>query len=198
MRTGISSTVIALRAALIGALLGAGWASAQNAEPAEPAQNAATASPIESASGAAAGVVDKQPKANRRMRPTRVDPLEARVRLLSRELDLNPEQQHAVRQILQGQREAVRHIWQDPSIAPAERAPAVRAVSNQTADRIRAVLNEEQRKKYNRALPNEALTTQSNADVEGWLKAVRGQTSENPLGVPLPSATVAAPAANTP
>ena len=82
-----------------------------------------------------------------RPRPARVDALEQRVQLLTHELALTDTQQEAVRQILRGQREAVRQIWQDPQISPAERAPAVRLMGERTADRIRAVLNDEQKKK---------------------------------------------------
>jgi len=116
-----------------------------------------------------------------------VDALEQRVQLLTHELALTDTQQEAVRQILRGQREAVRQIWQDPQISPAERAPAVRLMGERTADRIRAVLNDEQKKKYNRPMPDGALSTRANVNVEGWLKTVRGQAGENPLGVPLPT-----------
>ncbi len=115
------------------------------------------------------GAVHAQP-------PARIDPLEQRVQLLARELDLNAEQQQAVRGILRSQREAVKQIWQDPAIAPAERAPAVRLLGEQTADRIRAVFSADQKKKYNRPLPEAALSTQANVDVEGWLRAARGQS----------------------
>jgi hypothetical protein len=116
-----------------------------------------------------------------------MDALEQRVRLLTHELDLSAEQQGAVRQILRSQRESVQRIWQDPDIAPAERAPALRLLGERTADRIRAVLNEEQKKKYNRPVPEGALSAQASADVEGWLRATQGQTHENPLGVSLPA-----------
>jgi hypothetical protein len=106
--------------------------------------------------------------------------------LLTHELDLDAAQQQAVRKILLVQREAIKHIREDPAIAPEDLAPAVRLVGEQTADRIRAVLGEEQKKKYNRRLPDGALSTQTNADVEGWLRTVQGQTSDNPLGVTLP------------
>jgi hypothetical protein len=124
-----------------------------------------------------------------------VDALDQRVQLLTRELDLNLEQQGAVRQVLRGQREAIEHIWEDTAISPAERAPAVRLVGERAADQIRALLNGEQRKKYNRPLPDGALSTQANADVDGWLRATRGASQENPLGVSLPSSQAAQPGA---
>jgi hypothetical protein len=127
------------------------------------------------------------PSHSLRQRPARADALEQRVQLLTHELDLNAQQQQSVRKILLGQREAVKQIWQDPTIAPAERAPAVRLVGERTADQIRAVLNDEQKKKYNRPVPDGELSTRANTDVEGWLRTVRGQTTGNPLGVTLPA-----------
>jgi hypothetical protein len=165
MRTGVSSTLLSLYGVFLGALLAAGTACAQDAGQPQ--------------SGALPHSV--------RQRPARADALEQRVQLLAHELDLNAQQQQSVRRILLGQREAVKQIWQDPAIAPAERAPAVRLVGERTADQIRAVLNEEQKKKYNRPLPDGELSTRANTDVEGWLRTVRGQTTENPLGVTLPA-----------
>lgn len=161
MRTGVSSALLSL---LLGASLAAGPVCAQDAGQPNP--------------GASPHSV--------RQRPAHADALEQRVQLLTHELDLNAQQQEAVRKILLGQREAVKQIWQDPSIAPAERAPAVRLAGERTADQIRGVLNEEQKKKYNRPLPDGELSTRANTDVEGWLRTVRGQTTGNPLGVTLP------------
>ena len=165
MRTGVYSALLSLQGVLLGALLAAGAAGAQHVG--QPQTDASHHS--------------------QRQRPARVDALEQRVQLLTHELDLNAQQQQAVRKILLGQREAVKQIWQDPAIAPAERAPAVRLVGERTADQIRAVLNEEQRNKYNRPLPDSELATRAGTYVEGWLKTVRGQTSANPLGVTLPA-----------
>jgi hypothetical protein len=125
--------------------------------------------------------------AHTRARAGHLDGLEQRVRLLTRELDLTAVQQEAVRQILQDQRESVQHLWHDSEIAPAERAPALRLIGERTADRIRAVLDEEQKKKYNRPVPEGALSAQASADVEGWLRATQGHSRENPLGVSLPA-----------
>ncbi len=181
MTLGVSSAVRLLTRTLIGAVLVTGTVCAQEAP--RDTESAGTQQPV--------------PHAARpvRPRPARIDPLEQRVQLLSHELDLNPEQQEAVRQILRGQREAVRRIWQDPAISPAERAPAVRLVGERTADRIRAVLSEEQKKKYNRPVPDGALSARASADVEGWLRTVRGQAQESPLGVPLPTSQAVPPGA---
>jgi Spy/CpxP family protein refolding chaperone len=120
------------------------------------------------------------------------DRLEQRLRLLTRALKLTAAQQQKVRDILVSQREAVAGIWNNPQISPAERAPAVRAVTDDTAQRIRAVLTPEQRDKYIRAVPKSQITAGGRPDVEGWLEAVRGQTDTSPLGVPLPTDAVSA------
>lgn len=169
----LSPAVRLLCGALLGSVLAAGTLSAQETEKPAEAKHAQST---------------RQPSA-------RADRLEQRVQLLTRELDLDLEQQGAVREVLRSQREAVKRIWEDTAISPAERAPAVRLVGERAADQIRAQLNEEQRKKYNRPLPDGALSTQANADVDGWLRATRGDSQENPLGVSLPSSQAAQPGA---
>lgn len=118
--------------------------------------------------------------------------LEQRLQLLTRELKLTPAQQQQVRVILVNQRQTVAGIWSNPQISPAERAPAVRAVTDDTAERIRAVLTPEQREKYSKAPPRSQITAGGKPDVEGWLRAVRGETDTSPLGVPLPTDAVPA------
>jgi Spy/CpxP family protein refolding chaperone len=124
--------------------------------------------------------------------PFHADRLEQRLQLLTRELKLTPTQQHQVREILLNQRETVSRIWTNPQITPAERAPAVRAITGDTADRIRAILTPEQRDKYSKALPKGQIAAESKPDVQGWLDAVRGEMDTSPLGVPLPTDAVPA------
>jgi len=42
-------------------------------------------------------------------------------------------------------------VWNDTSLAAANRVSATRIISDRTADRIRAILTEEQKAKYNKA-----------------------------------------------
>ena len=95
--------------------------------------------------------------------------LEARVRLLSQELDLGPQQQAEVRGILERQRAAVRKIWSDSTLLPGERGPATRAVSEHTADQIRSILTETQRKKYNPPPPTLAGPGTGAPEVQAWM-----------------------------
>lgn len=75
--------------------------------------------------------------------------LDVRVRRLARALDLSPPQQEQLRSILLKQEDQVRQAWADNSVPSSYRVLATRVISDQTADRIRAILNDEQKKKYN-------------------------------------------------
>jgi hypothetical protein len=99
--------------------------------------------------------------------------LEDRVKVLAKGLDLDAAQQSQLRKILRAQSDAVRRIWSDKSLSPAERAPATRAASERTGDEIRAILNDEQKKKYNSATPATALDKGDERSVEQWLDAAR-------------------------
>jgi hypothetical protein len=92
--------------------------------------------------------------------------LEDRVRILTKALDLDPRQQEGLRKILQSQREQVMKAWSDASVAPAYRVAATQAIEDGTADRIRALLNDEQRKKYN---PPRQAHQAPGSGVEEWM-----------------------------
>jgi hypothetical protein len=98
-----------------------------------------------------------------------------RVKVFAKALDLDAAQQSQLRKILLGQRDAVRRVWTDKSLSPAERAPATRAASERTGDEIRAILNDEQRKKYNSASPAAAPDKGDERRVEQWLDATRAR-----------------------
>jgi hypothetical protein len=73
--------------------------------------------------------------------------------MLTKALDLDARQQAELQGIFADQREAVRKIWNDRSLLPAERVPATRAAEDRTADQIRSILNDVQKKKYNPPKP---------------------------------------------
>ena len=98
--------------------------------------------------------------------------LAQRVTLLSAELSLDAQQQAQVRRILEDQREQVMRVWNDSSLAAANRVSATRIISDRTADRIRAILTEEQKAKYNRARkPRAAGENAASPSIEEWMKA---------------------------
>jgi hypothetical protein len=63
----------------------------------------------------------------------------------------------------------VQKVWSDSSLLPAERAPATHEIGERTADRIRAMLTEEQRKLYNPPRPSTPHETPP--DVSKWMTA---------------------------
>jgi hypothetical protein len=77
-----------------------------------------------------------------------VSPLDRRVALLARELDLDATQQLKVKAVLEGQREQIVRVWQDESVPGALRVARTQAISERTADGIRALLTDAQRQKY--------------------------------------------------
>lgn len=103
--------------------------------------------------------------------------LEQRVTLLAAELRLDAQQQAQVRRILEGQREQVMKVWNDPSLAAANRVSATRIISDRSADRIRAILTEEQKAKYNQARKPRAAGehSASSPSIEEWMKAAAAQ-----------------------
>jgi hypothetical protein len=101
--------------------------------------------------------------------------LEDRVKLFAKALDLDASQQSQLRKILLGQREAVRKIWSDHSLSPAERVPATRAANERTGDEIREILNDEQKQKYNTPVPAAAGDKGDKRSVEQWLDAARSR-----------------------
>jgi hypothetical protein len=96
--------------------------------------------------------------------------LEDRVSTLTKALDLDAKQEAALRKVLQRQRDEVQRIWSDDSVPSANRIFLTKAVSKHTGDEIRALLNEEQRKKYDPPPQGDAGTVSGSARVEDWMK----------------------------
>jgi hypothetical protein len=98
--------------------------------------------------------------------------LDDRVGVLSQALDLDATQQVQLRKVLENQREQVGKIWNDVSIPAAYRVNATRAISDDTADKIRSLLTEEQRGKYNPPKrPREKSADHAGPSVEDWMKS---------------------------
>src|SRR5258708_4312770 len=82
--------------------------------------------------------------------------LDERVHLVAKELDLDANQQARLKSILLAQRAEVTKAWNDPSVPAAVRIATTQAISEKTAERIRGVLNDEQRGKYAKAHQRDA------------------------------------------
>ena len=94
--------------------------------------------------------------------------LEHRVDVLSKALRLDVRQRTQLFTILENQRQELRKIWSDPALPPADRTPATRALQDRTADQIRTILSEEQKKRYNPPKPQGVAPPSPN--VEDWMQ----------------------------
>jgi hypothetical protein len=118
----------------------------------------------ESAATAVSGPAKPAPRARVRAGGS----MQHRADALAKALELSARQRTSLMTILEDQRQAVTKIWSDPALLPAERTPATRAVEERTADQIRGILSEEQKKLYNPPKPQ--ATEPPPPDVEGWMQ----------------------------
>jgi hypothetical protein len=96
--------------------------------------------------------------------------LEGRVAIYTKQLNLDPLQQSQLRELLLRQRAQVLQLWNDSTLSAAQRVHATGAISDATADGVRALLNEEQRRKFNLPRPPRDRTAQTGApSVEDWI-----------------------------
>ena len=101
--------------------------------------------------------------------------IDDRVKVLSRSLDLNEAQQAAVKKILEQRQQETLRIRQDPSISGSARIERFRALQDNAVERIRAVLNEEQREKYDPLAARRIQPAPQQRSVEDWLKVTTPQ-----------------------
>lgn len=94
-----------------------------------------------------------------------------RVKRLAKALDLTDKQQVAVKNILEQRQQEMLRIRTDESIPGNQRIDRLRALQDQTVYRIRAVLNEEQKKKYDPLAVRRIGPSPDQKTVEDWLKA---------------------------
>lgn len=107
-------------------------------------------------------------------------PLENRVQLMTKELELDAGQQIALRNVLIEHRTEVAKAWSDPSVPAAIRVGATQAVTEKTTARIRAMLTDEQREKYIKPHRHETAGGTSGDDVQTWMD--RSRRLEKPSG----------------
>ncbi len=88
-------------------------------------------------------------------------------------LKLDPAQQAEVRRALLAQHEALRRLMSAPTDPGVSRVAAIQAINHRTAQRIRAVLREDQRKLYGQPLPPNIASSEGQPGVEDWLGAMR-------------------------
>ena len=139
------------------------WTSPLSAQANEPA----TATPAQSAPPTPAAPTSATPTHATRHRPT----LDDRVKAFATALNLNESQRVAVKRILEQRQLEILRIRQDPSIDGSDRIGKLRALQDQTVQRIRAILNDDQKKKYDPLAVRDRQPALDQKSVEDWLKA---------------------------
>ena len=91
------------------------------------------------------------------------------VRRLTRDLDLDPGQQARLRQILVDQHRQVLQLRSGNAPASVDVTGTTLAIYDQSKTRIRAMLNDEQRKKYSADVPRDTLAP-AQADLQHWMQ----------------------------
>jgi hypothetical protein len=111
----------------------------------------------------------EQTKPPRDQRPD----LDNRARRFAKMLELTEAQQTELAKVLTSQREQIRELWRDQKVPPEYRVGAMRAINEQTEDRIRALLNDEQKKKYVSSRPRDPARTSQQPNVDYWPNATQ-------------------------
>jgi hypothetical protein len=111
----------------------------------------------------------EQTKPPRDQRPD----LDNRARRLAKMLELTEAQQTELAKVLTNRREQIRKLWRDEKVPPEYRVGAMRAINEQTEDRIRALLNDEQKKKYVSSRPRDPARTSQQPNVDYWPNATQ-------------------------
>lgn len=96
--------------------------------------------------------------------------MDDRVKSLAKALDLDEKQQAGLKTVLERQQLQARKIQFDQSLDGAERMGKFRALQEDTVLRIRALLNDEQKKKYD-PLNHAPSENSSDKYVNQWIKA---------------------------
>ena len=108
----------------------------------------------------------KRPARHRYRRPS----IDDQIKTLAKNLDLNQNQQAQVKSILERRQVQRRRIWSSPGLS-GSRIDSYRALDDSTVVQIRAVLNDEQKKKYDPLAHRQNQPTSPQPFVEDWLKA---------------------------
>lgn len=152
------------------------------ASPALPATDALP--PLPDAAGKPAATdVDAVPGRHRRPAKHRTvaEGIDEGVRRMTRGLDLDASQQTQLRQILVDQYRQILAFRTGQSSAPPDMVGTPMAIYENTKTRIRAMLNEEQRKKYSVDVPHDQLAP-TQADLEHWMGLQEAKRRQSPVG----------------
>jgi hypothetical protein len=164
----LATMTLAFSAACLGDDAAPAGGPAAAAGPAAPAPDA-TASPAVSISPAQDGATPRPVRRGPVRHLTAAQSIDESVRRLTRGLELDPGQQERLRQILLDQRRQIMRLRSGGSAVSGDATGRMLAIYDQTRARIRAMLNEDQRKKYPAAVPRDQ-TAPARADLQYWMK----------------------------
>ena len=108
--------------------------------------------------------------------------LDERVKVFAKSLDLNDTQAAAVKQILLAREQEMLRLRMDSSMSGSDRIAHIRMLQDQTIMRIRGVLNDEQKKKYDPLAVRRVQPAPDQRSVEDWLKLTRQHEANPPQG----------------
>ena len=101
--------------------------------------------------------------------------LDDQVKRFAESMDLSETQQSEVKRILEFQQVQTRRIRLDGSLSGAERISRLRILQDSTVLWIRALLNDEQKKKYDPLAVRQAQKSPQQPSIEDWMKAAAKQ-----------------------
>lgn len=128
-----------------------------------PAGQAPAAMPAPAQEAATPRAVRQSPA----RRLTVAQSIDASVRRLARGLDLDASQQATLRQILMDQHQQIARLRSGATV-PGDVTGATLAIYDQTKARIRAMLNDDQKKKYIADIPRDGLAP-AQSDLKHWM-----------------------------
>ena len=161
-RIALLTATLAMSAACLADAEAVGSDATAASGPVAPARDAMVIPPAVDAGHPTAR---RHPPAPRR---TVAQSIDERVRRLTRGLELDPDQQEKLRQILMDQHRAVMALRSGNAGVPVDVAGTSLAIYDQTRVRIRAMLNDEQKQKYSAEVPRGELAP-AQADLLHWM-----------------------------
>jgi phage shock protein A len=88
-------------------------------------------------------------------------------------LQLTDPQRAELARILASQHEEIRKLWREKKVPPEYRVSAMRAINDKTEERIRELLNDEQKTKYIASHPRESSQPSQESTLDYWLHATQ-------------------------
>jgi len=155
--------------------LGAARAAAQASAPPAAASTDASAANAPPDSTPADGAPGSRSHRPSHLTPAQV--VDANVRRLAQGLKLDQQQQARLREILVDQYAQLMKLRTE-SAPGTDRAGAMRAIVDRTREKIREMLNDEQKEQYSTQVPRE-VTAATRADLEHWLDVRDAQRRED-------------------